>query len=84
MSGPLILAVPSKGRLEENARAFFARAGLRLVRGRGVRDYRGAIEGIDGAEVAYLSAAEIAREIAPTAQPRLAKFSKATPQSSFV
>lgn len=64
MTTPLILAVPSKGRLEENARAFFARAGMRLVRGRGVRDYRGQIEGVEGVEVAYLSAAEIAREIA--------------------
>jgi ATP phosphoribosyltransferase len=28
MSGPLVLAVPAKGRLQENAEAFFARAGL--------------------------------------------------------
>ncbi|NND48847.1 MAG: ATP phosphoribosyltransferase [Rhizobiales bacterium] len=64
MSAPLVLAVPSKGRLEEKARAFFARAGLKLTRGRGARDYRGAIEGVSGAEVAFLSAAEIARDIA--------------------
>ena len=64
MIASLVLAVPSKGRLEENARAFFARAGLALTRGRGLRDYRGTIEGVEGAEVAYLSAQEIAREIA--------------------
>ena len=29
MSAPLVIAVPSKGRLQENAEAFFARAGLR-------------------------------------------------------
>jgi ATP phosphoribosyltransferase len=28
---PLVLAVPSKGRLQENATAFFARAGLEFV-----------------------------------------------------
>jgi len=59
MSAPLILAVPSKGRLQENAEAFFARSGLELVKPRGVRDYRGAIAGFDGVEIAYLSAAEI-------------------------
>ena len=36
------VAVPSKGRLQENANAFFARAGLELTQGRGARDYRGA------------------------------------------
>ena len=48
MSGPLVLAVPSKGRLQENAQAFFARAGLELVQPRGARDYRGTIAGLDG------------------------------------
>jgi ATP phosphoribosyltransferase len=50
----LILAVPSKGRLQENAEAFFARAGLNLVKPRGARDYRGAIDALDDVEVAYL------------------------------
>ena len=45
MSGPLVLAVPAKGRLQENAEAFFARAGLNLVKPRGARDYRGTIAG---------------------------------------
>ena len=39
--------------------AFFARAGLTLIKPRGARDYRGAIAGLDGVEVAYLSASEI-------------------------
>jgi ATP phosphoribosyltransferase len=43
MSAPLVIAVPAKGRLQENAEAFFARAGLQLVKPRGARDYRGAI-----------------------------------------
>ncbi len=55
----LVLAVPSKGRLQENAAAFFARAGLTLKPNRGARDYRGTLEGIDGIEVAFVSASEI-------------------------
>ena len=64
MSAPLIIAVPAKGRLQENAESFFARAGLRLVKPRGARDYRGTIEGLDGVEIAYLSAAEITSQLA--------------------
>jgi ATP phosphoribosyltransferase len=66
MSGArkLIVAVPSKGRLQENAAAFFARAGLELTQGRGARDYRGAISGLADAEVAYLSASEITSRLA--------------------
>jgi ATP phosphoribosyltransferase len=60
---PLILAVPSKGRLQQNAEAFFARSGLELVKPRGARDYRGAISGFDGVEIAYLSAAEITQQL---------------------
>ena len=63
MSAPLILAVPSKGRLQQNAEAFFARAGLELVKPRGARDYRGAIAGFDDVEIAYLSAAEITSQL---------------------
>jgi ATP phosphoribosyltransferase len=57
--GAFVLAVPSKGRLMESAAAFFARAGLELVQGRGARDYRGAIAGLAGVEVSYASSAEI-------------------------
>ena len=60
----LVIAVPSKGRLQENASAFFARAGLELVQPGGARDYRGAIAGLPGVEVAYLSAAEITGQLA--------------------
>ena len=60
----LTIGVPSKGRLQENTFAFFARAGMPLVRARGDRDYRGQIEGIDGIEIAFLSASEIAGELA--------------------
>ena len=42
---PLVLAVPSKGRLQENANAFFARAGLPVVQAGSERSYRGRIAG---------------------------------------
>jgi len=61
---PLVLAVPSKGRLQENASAFFARAGLEFVQGRGARDYRGAIADLADVEVAFLSASEIVGQLA--------------------
>jgi len=63
MSAALVLAVPSKGRLQENVEAFFARSGLELVKPRGARDYRGAIAGFDGVEIAYLSASEITSQL---------------------
>jgi len=61
---PFVLAIPSKGRLQEAAAAFFARAGLELTQGRGARDYRGAIAGLPGVEVAYVSSAEIVGHLA--------------------
>ena len=64
MSAPLVIAVPAKGRLQENAENFFARAGLSLIKPRGARDYRGAVSGLEGVEVAYLSASEIPGQLA--------------------
>ena len=43
MRAPLIIAVPSKGRLQEEARAALARAGLNVVQAGNARSYRGAI-----------------------------------------
>ena len=63
MSAPLVLAVPSKGRLQEDTQKAFSERGLDLVRSGAARRYRGRIAGIAGAEVAYLSAPEIAREV---------------------
>jgi len=62
--GSLVLAVPSKGRLQENATAFFARAGLDLVQSRGTREYRGALAGVKNVEIAYLSASDIVAQLA--------------------
>lgn len=60
----LTIGIPSKGRLQENTFAFFARAGLPIVQPRGARDYRGSVPGMPGVEVAFLSASEIAGELA--------------------
>ena len=62
-NAPLVLAVPSKGRLQENAMAFFARAGMSFVQSRGSREYRGAIAELPDVEVAFLSASEIVGQI---------------------
>jgi ATP phosphoribosyltransferase len=64
VSAPFVLAVPTKGRLQENAEAFFMRAGLPLIKPRGARDYRGTVIGLDDVEVAYLSASEITSQLA--------------------
>ncbi len=64
MSAALVIAAPSKGRLQENATAFFARAGLTLVQEGGARDYRGRIRDMPGVEVLFLSASEIVAKLA--------------------
>ncbi|OQP85979.1 ATP phosphoribosyltransferase [Rhizobium rhizosphaerae] len=60
----LTIALPSKGRIKEAAAEIFDRAGLPLVSVGNDRSYRGRIDGFDGVEIAYLSASEIARELA--------------------
>jgi ATP phosphoribosyltransferase len=57
------LALPSKGRMKDDAIAIFARAGLEISAIGNDRSYRGRIEGMDDVEVAFLSASEIAREL---------------------
>lgn len=63
MSGPLLLAVPSKGRIMDDTLALFARAGIALRKTVNERGYRGAMEGVDNVEVSYLSASEIALKL---------------------
>jgi ATP phosphoribosyltransferase len=43
---PLLIALPSKGRLMEAAENLFNRAGFRLSRAGAARGYRGDIEGL--------------------------------------
>ncbi|RZJ16031.1 MAG: ATP phosphoribosyltransferase, partial [Brevundimonas sp.] len=56
----LILAVPSKGRLKEQAEEFFAKAGFRIEAIGGARGYFARMAGLPDVEVRLLSASEIA------------------------
>lgn len=59
----LVIAVPSKGRLKEQATELFERASLALrVKGH-ARGYRGQLTGLDDVEVEYTSAAEIVHQL---------------------
>ena len=59
----ITIALPSKGRMKDDALAVFERAGLRIVSAGNDRSYRGRVEGVEDIEIAYLSATEIAREL---------------------
>lgn len=59
----LVLALPSKGRLQEQAIAFLADAGLHLNQSRGARDYAASFVGLNDVAVKLLSAGEIADEL---------------------
>ena len=61
MAGPsLTLAIPSKGRLQEQVTHYLDDAGLALKQVAGARDYRATIAGEPGIEVKLMSSAEIA------------------------
>lgn len=63
MSDSLVFAVPSKGRLMEQAAEWLATHGMTLRKVGHERGYRGVIDGMDGVEVAYVSASEIAEQL---------------------
>jgi ATP phosphoribosyltransferase len=60
---PLTLAIPSKGRLMEASAELLRNAGLAIERLGAARGYRGQLAGLDGVEVAFLSASEIAQNL---------------------
>ena len=60
----LIVAIPSKGRLKEQALAMFAAGGYQINLPPDNRGYQGSVEGHGELEIAFLSASEIARELA--------------------
>jgi ATP phosphoribosyltransferase len=57
---PLVLGIPSKGRLMETTEELFGKAGFAITRSGSDRLYRGRLDGIEGIDVAFLSASEIA------------------------
>lgn len=63
MSG-LKLAIPSKGRLQQDTIDWFATLGVDVRPAEGGREYAGRVDGIDGVELVLLSAGEIPRALA--------------------
>lgn len=63
MSDALVIGIPSKGRLQENANAFFAKAGLAVKQAAGGREYVGRLSGVKDVAIAFLSASEIASRL---------------------
>ncbi|MGO7565057.1 ATP phosphoribosyltransferase, partial [Rhizobium johnstonii] len=59
----ITIALPSKGRMKEDASAIFERDGMTISAVGNDRYYRGRVEGWDDVEIAFLSASEISREI---------------------
>ena len=60
----LILGLPSKGRLQADTIGWFAERGIRIGGASSGRGYAATVDGLDGLEVAMLSAGEIPRELA--------------------
>ncbi|MDP3490235.1 MAG: ATP phosphoribosyltransferase [Phenylobacterium sp.] len=63
MDAPLIIALPSKGRLKEQVEAWLADCALKLEADGGARGYSGRLKGLDGAQVRLLSAGDIAEAL---------------------
>ena len=59
----LVLAVPSKGRLEEETRRVFGESRLNILRPGGARSYVGSIKNQQGISVRFYPAAEIAHSL---------------------
>jgi ATP phosphoribosyltransferase len=57
------LGVPSKGRLMDKTFEWFASRGITLRRAGSERDYAALVEGVEGVELALLSAGEIPRDL---------------------
>jgi ATP phosphoribosyltransferase len=63
MTQTLTLAVPSKGRLQEQVQHYFADAGLGMTQAAGARGYRATLAGFPEIDVRLLSASEIAASL---------------------
>lgn len=64
VNSPLVIAIPSKGRLKEKTLSIFSQAGLDVLPPADERSYQTKIAGRDDIEIVFLSASEIARELA--------------------
>lgn len=63
MSGGLVIAIPSKGRLKEQVEGWLADSGLKLDVSGGARGYVASLKGLPGVQVRFLSAADIAEAL---------------------
>lgn len=63
MSGPLIIAVPSKGRLKEQVEGWLSDCGMSLQVSGGARGYVADLKGLPGAQIRLLSAGDIAEAL---------------------
>jgi ATP phosphoribosyltransferase len=63
MTSPLIIALPSKGRLKEQTEAWLADCGFEISGDTAGRGYTASIGGLPGAQVQFLSAAAIANAL---------------------
>jgi len=63
MTGSLILAIPSKGRLKEQVEAWLEDCGLTLRSAGGARGYQATLEGFGDVQVRLASAGDIARSL---------------------
>lgn len=63
MAAALTLAIPSKGRLQEQVHAYFADAGIAMKKSAGARGYRATLSGFAEVDVMLLSASEIAAAV---------------------
>ena len=64
MSEPLIIAIPSKGRLKEQVEEWLADCGLPLAVSGGARGYMASLKGLADTQVRLLSASDIADALA--------------------
>lgn len=62
-NSPLIIALPSKGRLKEQVEAWLSDCGIDLAVIGGARGYLASLKGVPGAQVRLLSAADIAEAL---------------------
>jgi ATP phosphoribosyltransferase len=62
-AGPLIIAVPSKGRLKEQVEDWLADCGLTLRTAGGARGYSASLDGFDDVQVRLASASDIASQL---------------------
>jgi ATP phosphoribosyltransferase len=63
MTAPLIIAVPSKGRLKEQVDAWLADCGLGLRMAGGARGYSASLEGFEDVQIRLASASDIAQAL---------------------